>query len=152
MNTTYELNNLRKDADYLNREMRATSIVSEVFSAMVNGKEVGAIKGADKAVKYIKELGARAENGDFNAVAELNTLRRFVVEAPLLQEMKLLSIFGSYKAVGFDETIEREVYRHVGEKSREQACSGRCCIPGNRKGCISCSYVHCIWWICCRLS
>ena len=86
MNTTYELNNLRKDSDYLNRDMRATSIVSEVFSAMVNGKEVGAIKGADKAVNYIKELGVRAENGDFGAVAELNTLRRFVIETPLLQE------------------------------------------------------------------
>ena len=133
MNTTYELNNLRKDADYLNREMRATSIVSEVFSAMVNGKEVGAIKGADKAVNYIKELGARAENGDFNAVAELNTLRRFVIEAPLLREMKLLSVFGTYKAVGFDETIEREVYRHVGEKSREQATGGDVVFPANVK-------------------
>lgn len=127
MNTTYELNNLRKDADYLNREMRATSIVSEVFSAMVNGKEVGAIKGADKAVNYIKELGARAENGDFNAVAELNTLRRFVIEAPLLQEMKMLSIFGSYQAVGFDETIEREVYKHVGEKSANRLLVAMLC-------------------------
>ena len=124
MNTTYELNNLRKDSDYLNREMRATSVVAEVFSAMVKGNEVGAIKGADKAVKYIKELGSRAENGDFGAVAELNTLRRFVIETPLLQEMKLLGIFGSYQAVGYDETIEREIYKHVGEKSREQAASG----------------------------
>ena len=41
MNTTYELNNLRKDSDFLNREMRATSVVAEVFSAMVNGNEVG---------------------------------------------------------------------------------------------------------------
>ena len=133
MNTTYELNNLRKDADYLNREMRATSIVSEVFSAMVNGKEVGAIKGADKAVNYIKELGVRAENGDFSAVAELNTLRRFVIETPLLQEMKMLSIFGSYQAVGFDETIEREVYKHVGEKSREQATGGDVVFPATVK-------------------
>ena len=121
MNTTYELNNLRKDSDFLNREMRATSVVAEVFSAMVNGNEVGAIKGADKAVKYIKELGNRADNGDFGAIAELNTLRRFVIEAPLMKEMKLLGIFGSYQAVGWDETIEREVYKHVGEKSREQA-------------------------------
>ena len=129
MNTTYELNNLRKDSDYLNREMRANSIVSEVFSAMVNGKDVGAIKGADKAVNYIKELGARAENGDFNAVAELNTLRRFVIETPLLQEIKMLSIFGSYQAVGFDETIEREIYKHVGERSREQAAGGDVVFP-----------------------
>lgn len=130
MNTTYELNNLRKDSDYLNREMRATSVVAEVFSAMVKGNEVGAIKGADKAVKYIKELGSRAENGDFGAVAELNTLRRFVIETPLLQEMKLLGIFGSYQAVGYDETIEREIYKHVGEKSREQAASGDVVFPG----------------------
>ena len=129
MNTTYELNNLRKDSDYLNRDMRATSIVSEVFSAMVKGQTVGAIKGADKAVNYIKELGVRAENGDFTAVAELNTLRRFVIETPLLQEMKMLSIFGSYQAVGFDETIEREIYKHVGEKSREQAAGGDVVFP-----------------------
>ena len=129
MNTTYELNNLRKDSDYLNREMRATSVVAEVFSAMVKGNEVGAIKGADKAVKYIKELGSRAENGDFGAVAELNTLRRFVIETPLLQEIKLLGIFGSYQAVGWDETIEREIYKHVGEKSREQAESGDVVFP-----------------------
>ena len=130
MNTTYELNNLRKDSDYLNREMRATSVVAEVFSAMVKGNEVGAIKGADKAVKYIKELGSRAENGDFGAVAELNTLRRFAIETPLLQEIKLLGIFGSYQAVGWDETIEREIYKHVGEKSREQAEGGDVVFPG----------------------
>ena len=129
MKTTYELNNLRKDSDFLNREMRATSVISEVFSAMVNGNEVGAIKGADKAVKYIKELGARADNGDFGAIAELNTLRRFVIETPLLKEMKLLGIFGSYQAVGWDETIEREVYKHVGEKSREQAEGGDVVFP-----------------------
>ena len=129
MKTTYELNNLRKDSDFLNREMRATSVVAEVFSAMVKGNEVGAIKGADKAVKYIKELGARAENGDFGAVAELNTLRRFVIETPLLQEIKMLGIFGSYQAVGWDETIEREIYKHVGEKSREQAEGGDVVFP-----------------------
>lgn len=133
MKTTYELNNLRKDSDFLNREMRATSVISEVFSAMVNGNDVGAIKGADKAVNYIKELGARAENGDFGAVAELNTLRRFTIETPLLKEMRLLGIFGSYQAVGFDETIEREVYKHVGEKSREQAASGDVVFPAIAK-------------------
>ena len=133
MKTTYELNNLRKDSDFLNREMRATSVVAEVFSAMVKGNEVGAIKGADKAVKYIKELGARADNGDFGAIAELNTLRRFVIETPLLKEMNLLGIFGTYQAVGWDETIEREVYKHVGEKSREQAESGDVVFPAITK-------------------
>ena len=129
MNTTYELNNLRKDSDYLNRDLRATSIVSAVFSAMVDGKEVGAIKGADKAVKYIKELGLRAENGDFTAIAELNTLRRFYVEPLLKEEMRLLSVFGNYTAVGFDETIEREVPVYAGEMSRIQAAAGDVVFP-----------------------
>ena len=129
MNTTYELNNLRKDADYVTKNLRANSIVSEVFSAMVNGKELSAIKGADKAVAYIKGLGEKAELGDTSAVAELNTLRRFVIETPLMQEIKLLGIFGTYKAVGYDETIEREIYKHVGERSREQAASGDVVFP-----------------------
>lgn len=132
MNTTYELNNLRKDSDYVDSrhgQLRAGSVVSEVFSAMVDGKELSAIKGADKAVNYIKELGSRASNGDPVAVAELNTLRRFYVEAPLLQEVKLLSVFGTYQNVGYDETIEREVYDHVGEKSRAQANAGDVVFP-----------------------
>ena len=122
---TFELNNLRKDADYFNNKFTKSSPVVEVFSAMVNGQELTRFgKTADKAVAYIKDLGSRAENGDFNAVAELNTLRRFVVEAPVMEEIKLLSVFGSYKPVGYDETIEREVWNYAGEFSREQANGG----------------------------
>ena len=122
---TFELNNLRKDADYFNNKFTKSSPVVEVFSAMVNGQELSKFgKTADKAVAYIKDLGSRAENGDFNAVAELNTLRRFVVEAPVMEEIKLLSVFGSYKPVGYDETIEREVWNYAGEFSREQTNGG----------------------------
>ena len=121
----FELNNLRKDADYFNNKFTKSSPVVEVFSAMVNGQELSKFgKTADKAVAYIKDLGSRAENGDFNAIAELNTLRRFVVEAPVMEEIKLLSVFGSYKPVGYDETIEREVWNYAGEFSREQANGG----------------------------
>lgn len=135
MRTTYELNNLRKDDNYLSNKIKKTSPVSEVFAAMVNGKELSEIdrkygkKVSDPAVKYIKQLGNRAENGDYIAVAELNTLRRFVVETPLLEEIKMLSIFGSYTSCGYDETIEREVYKHVGEKSRTQATNGDVVFP-----------------------
>lgn len=122
---TFELNNLRKDADYFNNKFTKSSPVVEVFSAMVNGQELSKFgKTADKAVAYIKDLGSRAENGDFNAIAELNTLRRFVVEVPVMEEIKLLSVFGSYKPVGYDETIEREVWNYAGEFSREQANGG----------------------------
>lgn len=130
MNTTYELNNLRKDADIFDNKFQKTSPVVEVFSAMVNGQELSKFgKKGDAAVAYIKELGTRAENGDGLAIAELNTLRRFVVETPIMEEIKLLNIFGSYKHVGYDETIEREVYKHVGERSRVQAAGGDVVFP-----------------------
>lgn len=130
MNMTYELNNLRKDADMFDGKFTKTSPVVEVFSAMVNGQELSKFGAkADAAVNYIKDLGSRAENGDYTAVAELNTLRRFVIETPIMEEIKLLGIFGSYKHVGYDETIEREVYKHVGERSRTQAAGGDVVFP-----------------------
>ena len=130
MNMTYELNNLRKDADLFDGKFTKTSPVVEVFSAMVNGQELSKFGAkADAAVTYIKDLGSRAENGDYTAVAELNTLRRFVIETPIMEEIKLLGIFGSYKNVGYDETIEREVYKHVGERSRTQAAGGDVVFP-----------------------
>lgn len=130
MNTTYELNNLRKDADVFSGKFTKQSPVVEIFSAMINGEELSKFGArADKAVDYIKNLGVRAENGDFNAVAELNTLRRFTIETPVMQEIKLLSIFGTYTPVGYDETIEREVYTHSGERSREQATNGDVVFP-----------------------
>lgn len=130
MNTTYELNNLRKDADMFDGKFTKTSPVVEIFSAMVNGQELSKFGAkADAAVNYIKDLGSRADNGDFSAVAELNTLRRFVIEAPIMEEIKMLSIFGAYNHVGYDETIEREVYKHVGERSRTQAVGGDVVFP-----------------------
>ena len=134
MNTTYELNNIRKDADIFDGKFNKFSPVVEVFSAMVNGESLDRFDAkADKAVAYIKELGSKAENGDYSAIAELNTIRRFVVETPILEEIKLLGIFGSYKNVGYDETIEREVYTHVGERSREQAAGGDVVFPAITK-------------------
>ena len=134
MNTTYELNNIRKDADIFDGKFNKFSPVVEVFSAMVNGESLDRFGAkADKAVAYIKELGSKAENGDYSAIAELNTIRRFVVETPILEEIKLLGIFGSYKNVGYDETIEREVYTHVGERSREQAAGGDVVFPAITK-------------------
>lgn len=130
MITTYELNNVHKDSDLSDGRIKKTSPVVEVFSAMVQGKDLGSLKcDADKAVKYIKSLGEKASDGDPRAVSELNTIRRFVVEAPLMQEINLLSVFGTYTALGYDETPEREVYKHAGEKARMQANNGDVVFP-----------------------
>lgn len=125
-----EINNIRKDSDLYNGKVKRTSPVVEIFSAMINGEPLDRFgKKADIAVNHIKNLGIRSENGDAAAISELNTIRRFVVETPIMEELKMLSIFGSYQNVGFDETIEREVYTHVGERSREQAANGDVVFP-----------------------
>lgn len=131
---TFEMNNVRKDSDVYNGAITKHSPVVEVFAAMVNGESLDKFgKKADVAVNYIKNLGSRADNGDVAAVAELNTIRRFVIESPVMEEIKLLSIFGTYKNVGYDETIEREIYTHSGERSREQAASGDVVFPVTTK-------------------
>jgi len=130
----FEMNNVRKDDEIFTGKFNRTSPVVEVFAAMVNGESLDRFgKKADVAVNYIKELGNRADNGDTMAVAELNTIRRFVIEAPVMEEIKLLGIFGSYQNVGFDESIEREVYKHSGERSREQAEMGDVVFPVTTK-------------------
>lgn len=134
MNTTFELNNERKDADYMSdSKITKVSPVVEVFSAMVDGRDLSGLridaKKADAAANYIKSLGERAENGDFGAIAELNTLRRFKIEQPVLEEIKLLSIFGTYKPLAYDDTIERTIRKHVGERSRQQAAIGDVVFP-----------------------
>jgi len=130
----FELNNVRKDTEIVNAQLTKYSPVVEVFSAMVKGESLERFgKKADVAVNYIKGLGTRAVNGDYSAISELNTIRRYVIESPILEEMKLLGIFGTYQHVGFDETIEREVYKHVGEKSRFQANNGDVVFPAITK-------------------
>lgn len=126
----FEMNNIRRDAEYTNGKIRKTSKVVEVFAAMVNGESLDKFaKVGDQAVAYIKELGARAENGDFSAVSELNTIRKFVMEPTIMEEMKLLNIFGTYQNIGYDETAERDIFKTSGERSREQAAGGDVVFP-----------------------
>lgn len=126
---TFELNNVRKD-DIINSQLKKTSPVVEVFSALVNGESLEKFgKTGDKAVAYIKSLGEKAMNGDTNAISELNTIRRFVIEAPVMEELKLLNVFGSYTNIGFDESIEREITKYDGEYSRPQANNGDVVFP-----------------------
>ena len=127
---TFELNNVRKDSDMFNGKFTKQSPVVEVFAAMVNGESLDRFgKKGNIAEKYIKDLGKSAENGDYNAISELNVLRRFVIESPVMEEIKMLGIFGTYKNVGYDETPEREVYDYVGEHSREQSSGGDVVFP-----------------------
>ena len=122
MSYTIELNNARKDADYVSGKIKLNSPIVEIFSAMVNGKNLSPYgKKADIATNYIKELSSRASQGDNTAVSEINEIRRFAMEPVLLQEIKLLGIYGNYKALGYNETSEVEVPEFVNLPAREQA-------------------------------
>lgn len=110
MSYTFELNNERKDANFVSGKVNGKSAVVEIFSAMTNGKDLAPYgKKADVAAKYIKELNSKASAGDLTAISELNEIRRFAMEPVLLKEMKLLGIYGNYKPIGYNESCEVEV-------------------------------------------
>ena len=119
MSYTFELNNEVKDASFASGKINGKSAVVEIFSAMASGKDLAPYgKKADAAAKYITELNQKASMGDVSAKSELNTIRRFAMEPVLMQEIKLLGIFGNYKNIGYDESPEVEipVYANVGAK------------------------------------
>lgn len=130
MSYTFEMNNVHKDVG--NPQIKRTSPVVEVFSAMVNGRklpEYADPKTADSAVQYIKDLAGKASNGDMSASAELNQIRREVLEPAVLEEMKMLELFGSYQQLGAGETIEREIWNVAGGAARIQALNGDVRVP-----------------------
>lgn len=110
MSYTFELNNERRDANFVSGKVNGKSAVVEIFSAMVGGKDLSPYgKKADVAAKYIMELNEKAAAGDAVAVSELNEIRRFAMEPVLLKEIKLLGIYGNYKPIGWNESCEVEI-------------------------------------------
>lgn len=129
MNMILELNNVRKDSNYSGRVTKSNSTIVETFAAMAAGKEVK----SDKSAKEIMAIANRAADGDPIATSELNTIRRFAIEPLMLEEIKLLSLFGNYKPLAFGESIEREVYDYAGDRSRFQAPNGDVVFPALQK-------------------
>ena len=130
MSYSFEMNNVHKDVG--NPQIKRTSPVVEVFSAMVNGRELpkfAEANTADKAVAYVKEMAEKASAGDLSAAAELNQIRREVLEPAVLEEMKMLELFGGYQQLGAGETIEREIWNVAGGAARIQALNGDVRVP-----------------------
>lgn len=134
MSYTFELNNAINDSNVVAGKIKATSPVVEVFSAMTSGKDLSRFgKTADKAAAYIKELNSRAVNGDTKARSEINEIRRFAMEPKLIQEMKLLSIYGNYKNVRYEETCEVEIPEFANISAEIQAAGQDVKFPVIRK-------------------
>lgn len=134
MSYTFELNNEVKDANFATGKINAKSAVVEIFSAMASGKDLAPYgKKADAAAKYITELNNKASTGDVSAKAELNTIRRFAMEPILMQEIKLLGIFGNYKNVGYNESSEVEIPVYANVDAKIQAAGQDVKFPVSRK-------------------
>ncbi len=123
MSYTIELNNLIKSASHVHNEIKPTSRVVEVFSAMSKGQDLSHFNKtvADSSVKYIQETAARAAMGDIIALSELNEIRKFVIQPELLKEIQLISVFGTYKALKYYESPEVEITEYVPRGVKEQA-------------------------------
>lgn len=134
MSYTFELNNERKDANFVSGKVNGQSAVVEIFSAMAQGKDLAPYgKKAEVAANYIMELNSKAMGGDLQAASELNEIRRFAIEPILLKEVKLLSIFGNYKALGYNESCEIEYTEYANLGAREQALGQDVQFPVIRK-------------------
>ena len=122
MSYKIELNNERNDANFASGKVNGKSAVVEIFSAMTSGKDLAPYgKKADAAVKYIKELNSRAVKNDGAAISELNEIRRFAMQPLLLKEIKLLSVYGNYKAIGYNESCEVEIPTFISDVATIQA-------------------------------
>ena len=134
MSYTFELNNERKDANFVSGKVKANSPVVEIFSAMAQGKDLAPYgKKADVAAKYIMELNAKASNGDLGAMSELNEIRRFAMEPVLMKEIKLLSNYGTYKAIGFYDSCEVDITEFANIDPKIQAAGQDVTFPVIRK-------------------
>ena len=109
MNYSFELNNAKRDETFASGKITSQSPVVEIFSAMANGEEIAKYgKKADVAANYIKDLGKKASMGDQTAISEINEIRKFAMQPRLLQEIKLLGVFGSYKPLAWGDTAYLE--------------------------------------------
>lgn len=134
MSYTFELNNERKDANFVSGKVNGKSAVVEIFSAMTQGKDLSRFgKKADVAAKYIMELNSKAMAGDPVAVSELNEIRRFAMEPVLMKEIKLLGIYGNYKPIGWNESCEIEIPEFVNTGAEIQAAGQDVKFPVIRK-------------------
>ena len=134
MSYTFELNNERKDANFVSGKINEKSAVVEIFSAMANGKDLAPYgKKADVAAKYIMELNAKAASNDPVAISELNEIRRFAMQPVLMKEIKLLGIYGNYKPIGYNESCEIEIPEFANTGAEIQAAGQDVKFPAIRK-------------------
>jgi hypothetical protein len=120
------LNNARKDSEYaVNSKLGHNSPIVEIFSALATGKDVSKYGNkVDTTMNRIKELCAKAHNGDFGAKAEFNSIVRYALEPHLQTQIQLFNFMGTFKEIGYDEQAMVKTYKHESIRSNFQASQG----------------------------
>lgn len=117
---------VKKDSDCLvNPKLNEKSPIVEIFSAIVEGKDVTKYnKTVDKVMDKVKELAQKSMAGDFNAKAEFNTIQRYVIEPHLTKVIQLFNFMGTFKDIPYNEQPRVKTYKHESIRSNFQATHG----------------------------
>jgi len=106
----------------------------EIFTNIVYGKDVSKYgKKVDTVMDKIKVLATAANDGNTQAIAELNAIRTVTIQQPLEKRLAINNAMGTVTKVGYNEEMRYEVYELQGDKSRVQASSGSFVFPTVKK-------------------
>lgn len=122
---SFELNNKRNDTQFANNKLNSKSPVVEIFNAIATGQDLSKFGNkVDTVMNHVKDLAQRANNGDFSAKAEINSIVRFAIEPKLASLVQLFSFMGTFRDIGYDEQAMMKTYKHEGVRSNFQASQG----------------------------
>lgn len=132
MKYTFELNNARYDEVQIKDESKFKKFV-EICSALWSGADLTKYgKEADGVVTKMKDLGARAEAGDWRARSEINEVIKFMIQPKLIESMKVFNFLGNYHEIGYNQQPQVESYTYEGIDARRQASGATVNFAGKK--------------------
>lgn len=134
----FELNEALKDRSIFSdaevkvgadKEKEWKSIL-EVCSAMFKGEDEGKFgKTKDAVVNHIKDLGNKVSNNDPVALAELNSIVKYLVRPRLLESTSIYAALGNFHDIPYHELPMIQTYKYEDVDARFQAASGDATYP-----------------------
>jgi hypothetical protein len=122
---SFELNNKRNDLQLANNKLNCKSPVVEIFNAIATGQDLTKFgTKVDTVMNHVKDLAQKANNGDFSAKAEINSIVRFAIEPKLTNLIQLFSFMGTFRDISYDEQAMLKTYKHDSIRSNFQASQG----------------------------
>lgn len=124
MNTTVELNNVH----HSECEVKSQAVMkktAEICSALFKGEDTSKYgNNVDIVATKLKSLGRAAADNNSKAIAELNTIVKFIVQPNLLKSTEIFSKLGNYHKIGYNEQAVVKTYSYEGIDARWQAAHG----------------------------